>query len=367
MDSRERTFLSLDHQEPDRVPLDCWASHGTKRKIESAMHLSYGAFLDKYDIDLRYIQGPEYIGPGLGIDGDLERDVWGVIRKPVVLSVSDGNGKFEEIYKEVVKSPLETCTSMEEILAYKHWPSADWFDYSSIERQCDDVRNKGRVVVFMGDRLNRFAQLKPAMYLRGMGQFFIDMAESNEIADAIIEQIVSFYIAYETRILEAASAKIDILVTGDDFGMQDGMMVSPAMWRNKLKKGFAEYIKVAKDHGARVMHHTCGSVDKIIDDFIECGLDILQSIQPEASGMAPAYLKSAFGKRISFQGGISIQKVLPFMNVDDVRSHAASVLEQMMPGGGYIAGTAHNIQADTSIEKIKALFEAYHHFGSYQS
>ena len=365
MDSRERTFLSLDHQEPDRVPIDCWASHGTKRKIEAAMHWSYDAFLDEYDIDLRYIKGPAYIGPGLEIDNDLERDVWGVIRKPVTLSVNDGTGMFEETYKEVVKSPLEKCTSVDEVLTYRHWPSADWFDYSSIEKQCDEVRNKGRVVVFMGDRLNRFAQLKPAMYLRGMGPFFMDMAESNEIADAILKQIVSFYIEYENRILEAARGKIDILVTGDDFGMQDGMMVSPAMWRNMLKKGFAEYIKVAQDHGARVMHHTCGSVDAIIDDFIECGLDILQSIQPEASGMEPSRLKSEFGSRICFQGGISIQKVLPFMEVDDVRMHAASVLEKMIPGGGYIAGTAHNIQVDTSIEKITALFEAYHHFGRY--
>ena len=104
MDSRERTLMSLDHQEPDRVPLDCWVSKGTKYKINSKMQLSYDDFLDKYDIDLRYIEGPEYIGPSLKTEKGLETDIWGVSRKPVTISVSDGTGTFKEEYKEVLKS-----------------------------------------------------------------------------------------------------------------------------------------------------------------------------------------------------------------------------------------------------------------------
>ncbi len=329
------------------------------------MQLSYDEFLDEYDIDLRYIKGPEYTGPRLKTESGLETDIWGVSRKPVSVSVSDGSAAFEEVYKEVLESPLINSSTVEEINAYPHWPSADWFDYTGIEKQCDDIRNNGRVVVFMGDRLNRFAQLKPAMYLRGMSQIFFDMMEVPDIVNAIFEQIRSFYIDYENRILEAARGKIDILVTGDDFGMQNSLMISPSMWRETLAKGFADYIKLAQDHGAKVMHHTCGSVHEIIEDFIDCGLDILQSCQPEASGMDPGRLKADFGDRLCFQGGISIQKILPFMNSTDVRAHVASVFGQMMPGGGYIAGTAHNIQADTSIENIEALFEAYHDCGRY--
>ena len=102
MDSRERTFISLDHQEPDRVPLDCWVSKGTKHKIDSKMQLSYDDFLDKYDIDLRYIEGPKYIGPILKTESGLETDIWGVSRKPVSISVSDGTGTFQEVYQEVL-------------------------------------------------------------------------------------------------------------------------------------------------------------------------------------------------------------------------------------------------------------------------
>ena len=107
MDSRERSFISLDHQEPDRVPLDCWVSKGTNHKIYSKMQLSYDELLDKYDIDLRYIEGPEYIGPSLKTESGLETDIWGVSRKPVSIRVSDGTAAFKEVYQEVLESPLK--------------------------------------------------------------------------------------------------------------------------------------------------------------------------------------------------------------------------------------------------------------------
>ena len=115
-----------------------------------------------------------------------------------------------------------------------------------------------------------------------------------------------------------------------------------------------------------VMHHTCGSVYTFISDMIDCDLDILQSLQPEAANMAPKILKREFGDHLSFQGGISIQKVLPYGTAADVKEHVGCVLETMIPGDGYIACTSHNIQADTSLTNVKALFEAYHDFWHYK-
>jgi uroporphyrinogen decarboxylase len=367
MDSRERTFMALDHQEPDRVPVDCWASSGTKQKIKSQINLTFDDFLDMYDVDLRYIEGPQYMGPVLKTGSNVETDIWGVPRKPVVLSVKDRNGTCTETYKEVTESPLKDFSKVEEINHYPGWPSADWFDYSVIEKQCDEIKMKGRVVVFMGDRLNRFAQLKPAIYLRGFEQILMDMAADPDMAIAIFDRISSFYMEYGRRILEAAKGKIDILCTGDDFGAQDNMLISPSMWKKFLGKGFSDYIRLGKAYGTQVMHHTCGSVYKIMEEMIRCGLDILQSIQPEAVNMDPHILKNEFGGRISFQGGVSIQKILPYGTPEDVEAHVQSVFKEMMPGGGYIACTAHSMQGDTSIENIKALFQAYHKYGRYPS
>ena len=365
MDSRERTFLALEHQEPDRVPLDFWASIGTKTKIKSRMKLSYNDLLDHYDIDMLYIEGPTYIGPPLKKNSDTHVDIWGVPRKSVKLTLNDGFNTCTETYKEVIESPLEDFTSIEAINDYVHWPSPDWFDYGVIEKQCDQIREQGRVVAFMGDRLNRFAQLKPAMYIRGVEQIFLDMVENPEIVQTIFGHITTFYMEYERRILEAALGKIDILVTGDDFGAQKTTLISPAMWERFLKKGFTDYIKLAKNYGARVMHHSCGSVYNIMEKIISSGLDILQSLQPEAAYMDPGILKKEFGDRISFQGGISIQKTLPFGKPDDIKEHVRAVFEKFMPGGGYIACTAHNIQIDTSIENILTLLDAYHTYGLY--
>jgi uroporphyrinogen decarboxylase len=332
------------------------------------MKLSEEQFLDRYDVDLRYIRGPDYIGPQLaGESGALDIDIWGVPRTQVEIQERDESGEFSESYKEVVRSPLREVNSIEEILGYDHWPSADWFDYSTIEQQCLNIRDAGRVVVFMGDRLNRLAQLKPACYLRGFEHVCVDMAEHPELARALFRKISEFYLEYGHRILEAGKGNIDILYTGDDFGSQDAPLISLSMWREFLKPGFEEFFKLGKHHGSYIMHHTCGSVSELIPDIIECKLDILQSLQPEAAKMDPQDLKREFGDRLCFHGGISIQKILPLGSGEEVRRHVKTVLEAMSPGGGYIAGTSHNIQVDTPLDNLLALFESYREFGRYGS
>jgi len=255
--------------------------------------------------------------------------------------------------------------TVDEINEYAHWPSPDWFDYRVIAAQCERIQSQGRMVVFMGDRLNRLAQLKPAMYLRGVEQILLDMAENPALAHAIFSKIRAFYAAYAERIFEAAQGKLDILLTGDDFGSQQGPLVSPAMWVEFLGDGFAEYAGIARSHGVRVMHHTCGSVRRLVGLLVERGLDVLQSLQPEAADMDPRVLKAQFGGRLAFHGGISIQRTLPFGSPDEVRSEVREKVEALASGGGYILCTSHNIQADVPVRNVLTLLEAYKEFGRY--
>jgi uroporphyrinogen decarboxylase len=357
MDSRERTFLALTHEAGDRIPIDFWVSSAMIDKLERGLGLSHQQLLDLYDIDLRYIPGPEYIGPPLE-DG---RDIWGVKRTVVDVRVEGGT----ESYKEVVESPLAVIESAEQIERYPHWPAPDSFDYGVVERQCETIRDEGRVVVFMGDRLNRVAQLKPAMYLRGLENTFADLVLRPQIVRAILTRIRAFYLAYLERILEAAKGKIDIVLTRDDFGSQVGLLISPDTWRTFIKPGFGEYIELIKSYGATAMHHTCGSVVEIIPEMIACGLDVLQSIQPEAANMSLADLKARFGRKLCFHGGISIQRTMPFGTPATIRQDIKEIANTIKPDGGYIFGTAHNIQADTSVENVQALLEAYHAYGRY--
>lgn len=355
MNSRDRTFLTLEHRPGDRIPIDFWATAAVAQNLETERGKPYAQFLDNYDVDLRYIEGPTYIGPPLA----PQTDIWGVERT----AVAAGLPGQSESYSEVTKAPLSDAGTSEDIEAYDHWPDPDMFDYDVIEQQCDVILQRNRIVVFMGDRLNRVAQLKPAMYLRGTENIFVDLAVKQEIAETVFRRIRGFYLGYLERILRAAAGKIDIVLTGDDFGAQNGLLISADMWRKFIKPGFADYIDLIKRHKTIAMHHTCGSVIDIIPDMIECRLDILQSIQPEANGMSLANLKKMFGKSICFQGGVSIQKTMPYGSRDQIQHEVKSIADIVKQDGGYIFCTSHNIQADTPVENIITLMEAYLRYG----
>jgi len=364
MDSRERVFLALRHQEPDRVPRDFWATTETNNKLCRRLNLPNAtAVLDHFDIDVRYIEGPRYIGPKLLVHPDgSENDIWGVPR----IRQETGSGDTVQSYKSVTRFPLANITDSRQLADYEFWPSPDWFDYAPVYAEAKAVRDRGRVVAFMGDRLNRFAQLKPAMYLRGIDQALMDMLVEPEIFEEITSRLRKFYTEYLTRILEAARGTIDILVTGDDFGQQGGTLCSVALWEQRLRAGFEGYIKIAHQAGVPVMHHTCGSIYRLLPKFVECGLDILQALQPGTAEMDFKKIKTEFGDRICFQGAISIQRALPFGTPADVRKEVRERIEALAPGGGYIISTSHNIQGDTPVENVLALIKAYDEFGSYR-
>ena len=365
MDSRTRVSLALAHKEPDRVPVDFWAaSEVISRLLARYGYATKEELLQRFGVDFRYIDGPVYVGPEpvVTVDG-LQEDHFGVPRR----RVSYGEGMRSGAYSEVAFSPLQYAVSVDEIEHYPKWPRADWFDYAPVRRQAQEARETGKVVVFMGDRLNRCAQLKPAVYLRGMEQILMDLYLNRDIACAIFRHIADFYREYLQRTLEAAEGNIDIVFTGDDFGTQQNTFMPDDVWRETLREGFKSFIDIGHMFGCKVAHHTCGSIGSLIPDFIECGLDILNPLQPEARGMDLDALKAAFGNDIVFHGGISIQQTLPYGTVSDIRGEVADRVKRLAGNGGYIFCTAHNIQADTPLENVEALFDAYATLGAYGS
>ena len=215
MTSRERALTSLRHAQPDRVPVDYWSTQQTDAKLCAALGLvDRGVILDHFGADFFYIDGPAYIGEELTTHEDGSReDLWGVPR----VTATAGAGEQAQRYSHVVQPPLAEATSVADVENYPKWPDPDWFDYSLIKQQCADVGE--RCVMFMGDRLNRIAQFKPAQYLRGMERVMIDLIESPEVFQAIVERIGRFYGEYLRRILAAADGGIDVVVTGDTLGL----------------------------------------------------------------------------------------------------------------------------------------------------
>ena len=361
MNSRQRVLTALEHREPDRVPFDLWAVPEVWERLQRHLGLeSREALLDHFDVDLRYVEGPAFVGQDRRAhpDGSVE-DLWGVRRKWVEV---EGEG-YTWRYKEVVDPPLARAETVADIEGYEGWPSPDWWDYSAVAEQCR--AHPGRAVVIKGNRLDRTAQLKTMMYLRGMERIFMDLRRKPELVEAMLERIQAYYLAYNARVFQAADGAADIFMMGDDFGMQQGPMMRMEMWQRFFRPGFRRYIAQAHEHGLKVMHHSCGSVRPLMDEFIDAGLDILQSLQPRARGMDLAGLKQAFGGRLCFHGGMDIQQTLPFGTPAEVEEEAKARLEAGKPGGGYIAGTAHNILPDVSTDNILALLKAYREHGAY--
>jgi uroporphyrinogen decarboxylase len=322
------------------------------------------ALLRELGVDLRYVMGPSYVGLQMRThdDGTVE-DHWGVVRRPMTVDGTDRTGRrWTWTYQHVHVSPLQGATTVREIEAYAHWPSADQWRYEVVKAECDEAGRTGCAVVNGGDRLDRTAQLKPSMYLRGTEQFLSDLVLEPAIADCILEHIGHYYLTYNERVFQAAQGRIDIFFMGDDMGTQTGLWVSPKMYRRFFKERFRRYNDLAHRYGMKTMYHTCGNVTKLIPDFIDCGLDILQSLQPSAMDLA--VLKREYGKHLAFQGGIDIQEVLPKGTPAQVREHVRQRAQVLGAGGGYIFGTAHNLLPDVPTENAVALFHAYRQAGS---
>ncbi len=360
MSGRERAMAAIAHEEPDRVPIDLWIAPEVKQHLTEYFVHDYDTLLDLLGVDFRVVQGPKYVGPDLKAhpDGTVS-DVWGVRRQ----SVTYGQGERKGTYLEVTYSPLAHMTTVPEIEEYSGWPSSDWWDYSHIADECR--RHAGKCVVYAGDRLDRTAQLKTAMYLRGVEQIMVDLALNPAIVECIIEHITTYFVEYNRRVFQAAAEVINVFMMGDDFGMQTGLLMSPEMWEHFLEPGFRQYIELAHKYGVKVMHHTCGAVERLIPKLIDAGLDILQSLQPRAAGMDLASLKKKYGPCLCFHGSVDIQQTMPYGNPEDVRREVRERMSVGKPGGGFIICTAHNIQPDVPMENVVALLEAYHEFAHY--
>ena len=160
---------------------------------------------------------------------------------------------------------------------------------------------------------------------------------------------------------------VAIFISGTDFGTQRQELISPDMYR-ELYQPFHRRMNdwVHQHTGWKTFYHCCGSVYHLIPEFIAAGVDILNPVQCSAANMEPARLKREFGDRLVFWGGgVDTQRTLPFGTPEQVRDEVASRLRAFAPGGGYVFNAVHNIQAKTPVENVLAAFEAAREYGRY--
>ena len=343
---RERVRLALAHQTTDRIPMAmvCAGFNPPPQKaLEELLQRTRGIGVAEYLrplIDIQHIW-PAYVGPARAPG----QDYWGVVRAPV----SYGAGS----YSEIAHYPLGQVTSLDELSRYP-WPTTDWFDYSVLPEIIARADADGGPHCMMALNCNIF---ESAWYMRGFEQAFADMAEGSELFDAILQKVADFYLEHARRTLQAAKGRIDLIFTADDIGGQAGMLMSLDMWRQHIMPHHTRINRVIHEYGAKVIYHTDGSVMPAVPGLLEMGIDILQALQFDAAGMDPVALKRDFGKRLCFEGGVSVQRTLPFGTPEEVREETRQRIAVLGKGGGYILGPAHAIQTGTPPENVLAMFE----------
>jgi len=342
---RERVRLALDHKETDRIPIAmvCSGINTPARKaLEAWLARERGITVDAYLeplLDIRGV-GPEYIGPALAKDTDM----WGVHRSPVSYGA--------DAYMEIDYYPLGPAKSIDDLIAHR-WPSADWFDYSVLPERIAQAQSKGEYCLMLANG----NILESSWYMRGFQQVLTDLIMNPELARAIFERVTEFFVAHFARALAAGNGQIDLVFTADDIGGQNGLLMSLPMWEENIKPYHQRLNKVIHEFGAKVIYHSDGAVMDAVPGLIDMGVDVLQALQFDAKGMDPVALKGNYGDVLCFEGGVSVQKTLPFGKPEDVRAEVCRLIDVLGSGGGYILGPAHAIQAGTPPENIVALFD----------
>ena len=187
--------------------------------------------------------------------------------------------------------------------------------------------------------------------LRGYENVLTDLYYREKEINYLLDGITEFHIEMAKKVIETGN--VDGVYTGDDFGTQRGLVMSPEIWRKFFRERYKKLWEVYKAEGLSVFHHSCGNLAGIIPDLIEIGLDVLSPVQPEA--MDPAWLSEKFGRQLTFFGGISTQKTLPFGAPEDVRREIIDRIEVLGKYQGYIISPSHEVTSDCTDENFQML------------
>jgi uroporphyrinogen decarboxylase len=349
MNARERMLAVIHHQPVDRIPTDIWATpevwtklrnhFGEKADIGAELHLdSFGGV------------GPEYIGPAAPPTAEGESvDFWGIRTKRVP---HEGGAYDEQSFY-----PLADAETIDDLRKYR-WPQADWFDYSKM-RAAAAEQGKGRAVMC--------GYMAPFYYhnlLRGLEQSLIDPLTDPEFTHYLIGRISDFFHEHHRRMFEACEGLIDVAQVTDDLGSQSGPLIGLDLYKEFYAPHHKRLIDLCHEFGVKVFHHDDGSCRPFLPLLVEMGIDILNPIQWTCPGMDMGELKAEFGKRVCFHGAVENQRILPFGTPAEVRAEVRHCIDSLASDGtGYILAPCHNLQVNTPVENIIALYDEAWKYG----
>ncbi len=384
MTSRERLLTTLDHQAPDRVPIDLGGNQTGIHKFAYAnllRHLGIDdevtitdavqqlaqpceAVLERFHVDTRYVAA--------GAAGD-----W---KGGIVAAERDGRGWHDLTdefgvrwsmpddapqYMDITLHPLAEAT-VEDIADYPFPRGDDPGRFVGLRERALAIRDETPYAVVSGIS---GVVYEICWYLRGLEQWFVDLMTDRPFCEALHRpDAASSGWTGSALFLDEAGDVVDVIMIGDDLaGADRAALPAGDLSRRSSSRGTSGWCSTSSSRTkAKIWYHTCGSCAGYIPDLLDNGIDILNPVQISAEGMDPRTLKERFGDRLTFWGGaIDAQHILPSASPERVREEVRRNLEAWKPGGGYVFNNVHNLQADVPPENIVALYDAAYEYGFY--
>ena len=419
MNSRQRVESALNHQQPDRVPLDLGASPVSGMHVSSVSRLRQALGLDKPGTPVRVVEPYQLLGEiapdlqdALGLDAvplGNPRTMFGFENKgwkpwttadgtPVLVpgafnTVPEPNGDilmypegdksvpasgrmpkggfyFDSIIRQepIDEDKLDPADNVEE---FGPVSDADLEYYAVESERLRKASDRAILANFGGTAFGDIALvpgpwMKHPKGIRDVAEWYISTAARFDYVYEVFQRQCEIGLANLAKIYAAVGDHVTlVMVTGTDFGTQGGPFISPAAYR-KLFVPFHRRVNdwIHQHTPWKTFIHSCGSIVALLPDIIAAGFDVLNPVQCSAVGMDPQTLKDKFGAKLTFWGGgIDTQKTLPFGTPEQIRAEVRQRMEIFGRGGGFVFNTVHNVQAATPTANLVALYEAVRESG----
>ena len=410
MTSRERVIKSIKHEQPDRIPIDLGATPSSgisaiaysnlkkylrfkkgqtqiydvvqqlaQPEMDIINHFNVDildvgrAFNikqeDWYNINLHKMnfQYPKWFHPIKNQDGSYDAIDSDGVR---IATMPSGGYFYDQTYfpykdgypKNYDNLPKAMEKVLWSALVHSPWDNAGTHNFwETLRERTIKLREETDKALIIACGCNLFEW---GTFLRGMENFLMDLIRRPYEVEKLLDHLMESHLVTLENVCESIGDIVDIVRFGDDLGTNHGPFMSPKTYQRFFKPRHTKLCKFTKDHSK--MHtflHSCGSINKLMPDLIECGYDIINPVQINSADMDPVDLKKKYGDKITFWGGgADTRNVLNKASPSEVRKHVTKLLEIFSPGGGFIFNTIHNILPDVPPENIIAMFEAVEKF-----
>jgi hypothetical protein len=419
--SRERIHLALNHQEADRIPVDFGGSGVTGMHVSTVYRLRQALGMDtpgtpvkivdpfslrgeikadlihRLELDTIPLEGtgtvfgykkegwkpwttfdgtpvlvPEKFNTDPEPNGDILMYPAGDKTAPPSGRMPRGGFYFDAIIRQ---PPIDEDRLNVEDNVEEFGPVSD-SELNHFKTEAERLYEETDLALFANFGGTQFGNqaILPAPWLkhpkgiRDLEEWFVSLMTRRDYVYRIFECQCEIALKNLEKIHQAVANRVSVIyVSGTDFGTQKGPFISPRIYRDLFKPFFQQVNDWIHKHTSwKTFIHSCGSVSAFIEDFIESGFDILNPVQCSAAQMDPRELKEGFGDRVTFWGGgVNTQQTLPFGTPEEVKREVRERIKIFGKGGGFVFNAIHNIQPQTPIENVLAMFEAIREHGHY--